>query len=163
MGGRVRTPYWQDAWMARRRRSSWAPPKWYVVFLEEKIHNRPEISDHFHTHVPEGCAKHTYNTRPFENGSAGRREEGLASLTPCTKNEKNEVKSPFPIPEVWKVAGVKMYIVKWGVKVLFMGGGFSPPTDNMRDRRKKSMKIMAGRRHRNFLKRTQISHELMQA
>ena len=22
-------------------------------FLEEKIHNRPEISDHFHTHVPE--------------------------------------------------------------------------------------------------------------
>ena len=24
-------------------------------FLEEKIHNRPEISDHFHTHVPEVC------------------------------------------------------------------------------------------------------------
>ena len=51
-------------------------------------------------HVPEGCAKHTYNTRPFENGSAGRREEGLASLTTCTKNEKNEVKSPFLIPEI---------------------------------------------------------------
>ena len=45
------------------------------------------------------CAKHTYNTRPFENGSAGRREEGLASLTPCTKNEKDEVKRPFLIPE----------------------------------------------------------------
>ena len=52
-----------------------------------------------HTDIVEGCAKHTYNTRPFENGSAGRREEGLASLTPCTKNEKNEVKSPFLIPE----------------------------------------------------------------
>ena len=36
MGGRVRTPYWQDAWMARRRRSSWAPPKWYVVFFRRE-------------------------------------------------------------------------------------------------------------------------------
>ena len=27
-------------------------------FLEEKIHNRPEISDHFHTHVPERSVKH---------------------------------------------------------------------------------------------------------
>ena len=44
-----------------------------------------------------------------------------------------------------------MCIVKWGVKVLIMGGGFSPNADNMRDRRKKSMKTMAGRRHRNFL------------
>ena len=24
-----------------------------LFFLEEKIHNRPEISDHFNTHVPE--------------------------------------------------------------------------------------------------------------
>ena len=69
-------------------------------FRRENIHNRPEISEHVRTRVPEGCAKHTYNTRPFENGSAGRREEGLASLTPCTKNEKNEVKRPFLIPEL---------------------------------------------------------------
>jgi protein-arginine kinase activator protein McsA len=40
--------------------------------------------------------------KTLENGSAGRREEGLASLTPCTKNEKNEVKRPFLIPEVRK-------------------------------------------------------------
>ena len=61
--------------------------------------------------VAEGCVKHTYNTRPFENGSAGRREEGLASLTPCTKNEKNEVKSPFPIAE--RGAG-KSALGRWG-------------------------------------------------
>ena len=29
-------------------------------FLEEKIHNRPEISDHFHTHVPERGAQNTH-------------------------------------------------------------------------------------------------------
>ena len=73
-------------------------------FLEEKIHNRPEISDHFHTHVPEGCAKHTYNTRPFENGSAGRREEGLASVTVCTKNKKMKSRAYFPyLSEVCKI------------------------------------------------------------
>ena len=69
---------------------------------------------HTHTNrqgIPEGCAKHTYNTRPFENGSAGRREEGLASLTPCTKNEKDEVKRPFLIPErsVQNERGVQNY------------------------------------------------------
>ena len=57
------------------------------------------------------CAKHTYNTRPFENGSSGRREEGLARLTTCTKNEKNEVKRPFLIPErsVQNERGVQNY------------------------------------------------------
>ena len=33
-------------------------------FLEEKIHNRPEISDHFHTHVPEQCCvKHANDNK----------------------------------------------------------------------------------------------------
>ena len=32
-------------------------------FLEEKIHNRPEISDHFHTHVPECCVKHANDNK----------------------------------------------------------------------------------------------------
>ena len=36
------------------------------------------------------CAKHTYNTRPFENGSAGRREEGLANSYRLHKKQKTK-------------------------------------------------------------------------
>ena len=54
-------------------------------FLEEKIHNRPEISDHFHTHVPEVRGKQAGTDH------AGGRERLLESVgafdvarTPCT-------------------------------------------------------------------------------
>ena len=50
MRGRVRT-IWQDAWMTRRRRSSWTPPKWYVVFLEEKIYTTDQKLVNTSTHA----------------------------------------------------------------------------------------------------------------
>ena len=70
-----------------------------VYFFFESDKKKEKNASHKLDFATLRCAKHTYNTRPFENGSAGRREEGLASLTTCTKNEKNEVKSPFLIPE----------------------------------------------------------------
>ena len=45
-------------------------------FLEEKIHNRPEISDHFHTHVPEVRKTHMQCKTLWE--WFGRQEGGMA-------------------------------------------------------------------------------------
>ena len=44
-------------------------------FLEEKIHNRPEISDHFHTHVPEVRKTHMQCKTLWE--WFGRQEGGM--------------------------------------------------------------------------------------
>ena len=57
-------------------------------FLEEKIHNRPEISDHFHTHVPERSVKHANDNKGQGiRANSAKSEGGNLELTSCTHTQ----------------------------------------------------------------------------
>ena len=66
MGGRyVHRPDKMRGWREGddhhgRRRSD------MLFFRRENIHNRPEISEHVHTRVPERCVKHTKGNKGHE-------------------------------------------------------------------------------------------------
>ena len=60
-------------------------------FRRENIHNRPEISEHVHTRVPERSVKHAnYNKGQGIRANSGKSEGGNLELTSCTHTQEEK-------------------------------------------------------------------------
>ena len=65
-------------------------------FLEEKIHNRPEISEHVHTRVPERGAQNTHTIQdPLRMVRQAGGRKGWRVLPPAQKTKKMKSRDHF--------------------------------------------------------------------
>ena len=79
-----------------------------LFFLEEKIHNRPEISERVHTHVPERGAQNTHTIQdPLRMVRQAGGRKGWRVLPPAQKTKKMKSRNHFSyLSEVYKMSEV---------------------------------------------------------